>query len=84
MEKLRSSLHQIRGLLKEHSLLTRESTEKAAEKAIKYEPTEKVWDGNTLDQARISENPKVLAAQGSEWYPTPPFCSSDTHLTTSI
>ena len=82
MEKLHSSSHQIQELLKEYSLLMRGST-----KALKYGTvlsTEREEDGDSLDQSRVLEILKIFAAQGSEGYPTPPLCSSDTFLTTSI
>ena len=85
------SLYQIQGLLKEYSPQTSGSTEKtvekAVEKALRYGALlskKRGWDGNSLDQARVFEILKNFAIQGSEGYPTPLFCSSDTHLTTSI
>ena len=56
---------------------------KAVEEAIKYGAvlsTEREGDGNALDQDGVSEVPN----KGSEGYYTPPLCSSDTYLTTSI
>ena len=63
-----------------------ESTERAVEREIKYRTllsTESERDRTTVDQARVFEILVKFAAQGSEGYPTPPLCSSDTYLTTS-
>ena len=87
MEKLRSSLHQIQGLLKEYSPLMSGLSMKAVEEAIKYGAvlsTEREGEGDALDQDGVSEGPKRFATKGSEGYYTPPPCSSDTYLTTSI
>ena len=81
---MRSSPHQTQGLLAESSPLTSESTEKAAEKPIKYSTlltTESKWDRDGLDRARVFEILEKFAAQGSEGYSTPPVCSSYTYLT---
>ena len=81
VEKLPSSPHQIRGLLKAYPPLASGSTEKALENAIKYGTVlskEREWDGSTPDQARVFEILKFFAVQGSEGYSTPPSCSSDT------
>jgi hypothetical protein len=64
-----------------------ESTEKATKEAIQYETelsAQKEWDGSALEQARVFENIKKFAAQGSEGYSTPPLCSGDAYLITSI
>ena len=45
--------------------------------------TESEWDRNSLNQANVSEIIDKFAAQGSEGYYTPPFCFSNTYLTTS-
>ena len=86
MEKLRMSLYQSQGLLKEYSPQTSGSTEKAVEKALRYRALlskGREWDGNSPDQARVFEILKTFATQGSEGYSTP-LCFNDTYLTTCI
>jgi hypothetical protein len=80
MKNLRSSLHQIQGLLQGYSPLMSVSTEKTVEKAIKYGTVlskKREWDGNSLDQARVFKILTKFATQGSERYSTIPLCSSD-------
>ena len=87
METLHPSLRQTQGLLGESSPLMSESTERAVEKAIKYGTllsTESEWDRNAVDHAKVFEILDKFAAKGSEGYSTPPLCSNDTYLTTSI
>jgi hypothetical protein len=77
VEELRASLHQTQELLEGYHPLPSESTVKAVDKAIKYGTT---LSTATLDQAAVVE----ILKQGNEGYSTPPLCSSDTYLTTSI